>query len=286
MATTFRSTVLFTASLAIAAGTWVISGQNTTGPQYETVRYTNDGLRLEAYLYTPAGPGPFPLVIHRHSGNDPAPRWGAVIARLLTDAGYAVLVPQRRGTGNSEGQLFTEIGDDRDRIGRLRAAFNTAETGDVLAALEAVTRDSGSRIDVQRVAIMGYSAGGSVAVLAAARSDRFRAVIAQAPSTVSWTLEAPFRDAILSAARQVRVPTLCLVAENDNTTESARSICDAVKASGAVASLIVYPAFTPRQPSANPSIAPGHTLFDREEGVSIWGNDVLAFLAKYVRMPP
>lgn len=58
MATTFRSTVLFTASLAIAAGTWVISGQNTTGPQYETVRYTNDGLRLEAYLYTPAGLGP------------------------------------------------------------------------------------------------------------------------------------------------------------------------------------------------------------------------------------
>ena len=72
MATTFRSTVLFTASLAIAAGTWVIPGQNTTSPQYETVRYTTDGLRLEAYLYTPAGPGPPPLVIHRHSGNDPA----------------------------------------------------------------------------------------------------------------------------------------------------------------------------------------------------------------------
>ena len=284
MATTFGSTVLFTASLAIAAGTWKISGQTTPGPQYETVRYTNDGLRLEAYLYTPAGPGPFPLVIHRHSGTEPAPRWGVVIARLLTNAGYAVLVPQRRGTGNSEGQLFTEVGDDR--IGRLRAVFNTAETDDVVGALEAVTRDSGSRINVQRVAIMGYSAGGSVAVLAAARSDRFRAVIAQAPSTVSWTLEAAFRDAILSAARQVRVPTLCMVAENDNTTESARSVCDAVRASGAVANLIVYPAFTPRQPSANPLIAPGHTLFDREEGVSIWGNDVLAFLVKYVRTAP
>jgi hypothetical protein len=46
MATTFRSTVLFTASLAIAPGTWVISGQNTTGPQYETVR---SGTRKVSY---------------------------------------------------------------------------------------------------------------------------------------------------------------------------------------------------------------------------------------------
>ena len=200
MAATFPSSALVTVSLLATAASGVVAVQTKSGAPYETVRYTNDGLRLEAYLYKPAGPGPFPLVIHRHSGTAPASRWGAVIARLLTDAGYAVLVPQRRGTGNSEGQLFTEIGDDRDHIGRLRAAFNTAETGDVLAALEAVTRDSGSRIDVQRVAIMGY--------------------------------------------------------------------------------------FTPREPSANPSVAPGHTLFDREEGVSIWGKDLPAFMAKYIRPAP
>ena len=286
MANTFRRSALFTASLIASAASGVVAVQTTSSPPYETVRYTNDGLRLEAYLYRPAGPGPFPLVIHRHSGTAPASRWGAVIAGLLTDAGYAVLVPERRGMGNSEGQRFTESGTDRDRIARLRAAFNTAEAGDVLAAIEQVAGDSASRIDVQRVAITGYSAGGSVAVLSAARSDRFAAVITQAPSSVSWTLEAPFRDAILSAARRVRVPTLCMVAENDNTTDSARSVCDAVKAGGAVASLVVYPPFTPREPSANPSVAPGHTLFDREEGLSIWGKDLLAFLAKYIRPAP
>ena len=125
-----------------------------------------------------------------------------------------------------------------------------------------------------------------MAVLAAARSDRFGAVITQAPSSVNWTRDPALREAVIGAARRLHIPTLCMVAENDNTTESARSVCDAVKASGAVANLIVYPAFTPRQASANPLIAPGHTLFDREEGVSIWGNDVLAFLAKYVRTSP
>ncbi len=275
----------FTALLVFAAGIWVITSQTTRLP-YETLRYTNDGLRLEAYLYKPVGPGTFPLVIHRHSGTDPGTRWGAVLAPLLTDAGYAVMVPERRGIGNSEGQRFTEVGDDRDRVGRLRAAHLNAEAGDVLAALDHAARARASRIDVQRIAIMGYSAGGSVAVLAATRSDRFRAVITQAPSSVSWTLEAPLREAVIGAARRLRVPTLCQVAENDNTTESARSVCAAVKAGGAVANPIVYPAFMPKEPPANPLVAPGHVLFNREEGLSIWGPDVLAFLAKYVRTPP
>ena len=132
--------------------------------------------------------------------------------------------------------------------------------GDMLAALAHLTRDSPSRIDGQRIAIMGYSAGGSVAVLAAARSDRFRAVITQAPSSVSWNREPALREAIIGAARRLRVPTLCQVAENDNTTESARSVCDAVKGSGTLSNLIVYPPFTPQRLSANPEVAPGHLI--------------------------
>ena len=182
VASTSPSRAAFAVAFVVAASAWVVAGQTTSGP--ETVRFTNDGLRLEAYLYRPDGVGPFPLVVHRHSGADPA-RWGAVIARLLIDARYAVLLPERRGTWNAEGQRFTEFGDDRDRTGRLRAAFIAAEAGDVLAAIEQVTRDTASRIDPQRLAMMGYSAGGSVAVLAAARSDRFRAVITQAPSSIS-----------------------------------------------------------------------------------------------------
>ena len=220
LASTSHSRAAFVVAFVVAASAWVVVGQTTTGPSYETVRFTNYGLRLEAYLYRPAGVGPFPLVVHRHSGADPATRWGAVIARLLTDAGYAVLLPERRGTGNAEGQRFTESGDDRDRIARLRAAFIAAEAGDVLAAIEQVTRDTASRIHSKRLAMMGYSAGGSVAVLAAARSDRFRAVITQAPSSLSWIVEAPLREAILATARRIRVPTLCMVAENDNTTET------------------------------------------------------------------
>ncbi|HEU4778242.1 MAG TPA: hypothetical protein VFS58_00020, partial [Steroidobacteraceae bacterium] len=38
---------------------------------HETLFYTHDGLKLEAYLYVPDGAGPFPLVVYNH-GSVPA----------------------------------------------------------------------------------------------------------------------------------------------------------------------------------------------------------------------
>src|SRR2546426_7259835 len=84
---------------------------------YSTVYYKSGALRIEAYLYLPAGKGPFPLVIDNH-GQYPAgqdriemhtrPR----TSELLTTAGYAVLLPERRGFGKSDGPAF------RDEVNR------------------------------------------------------------------------------------------------------------------------------------------------------------------------
>jgi pimeloyl-ACP methyl ester carboxylesterase len=236
-------------------------------PAPQTVVYTNDGERIEAQLFTPAGSGPFPLVIHVHSGPDTA-AWGPVLARVLGDAGYATMVSTIRGAPFEPAR-------------RVEGMKRAAE--DIVAAIEHLTRDNAYRIDGQRVAIMGYSAGGTVAVITGAMSDRVRAVITQAPSSVGWSREPALREAVIAAARRLRVPTLCLVAENDNTTESARSVCEAVKEWGARSNLIVYPAFTPHLPSTNPEVAPGHMLFGREDGIEVWRKEVLAFLEKSLR---
>jgi dipeptidyl aminopeptidase/acylaminoacyl peptidase len=81
---------------------------------------------------------------------------------VLGDAGYATMISGIRG---APFEPATRVG------GMKRAA------GDMLAALEHLTSDAAYRIDGQRVAIMGYSAGGTVAVLAGAASDRFRGVM-------------------------------------------------------------------------------------------------------------
>src|SRR4051794_38168653 len=88
----FALTASGLATLAAAAAP---SPTPPSPPPYETLFYTHDGLRLEAYLYRPAGAGPFPLVVYNHGSRPGEERveWPvAFMGRLLTGAGYAVLV--------------------------------------------------------------------------------------------------------------------------------------------------------------------------------------------------
>jgi dienelactone hydrolase len=270
---------------ALVAATAVVSTADAQPPSplpYETRFYTHDGLRLEAYLYRPSGPGPFPLVVYSH-GSAPAgeegKEWPApFVARLLVPAGYAVLVPERRGYGKSEGSAFSaDIGADR---GHRYIARMDAEAGDVIAAVDDVTRDPGLRVDSKRVALMGWSFGGIVTTLAAARGPRFSAVVVQAPGALNWDRSADLRAALTKAATRIAAPIQCAVAENDATTESARAICK--HAHGTPAELKVYPPFTPTTLRANS--APGHALFSFQ-GVGIWGPDLLDFLARHLSKP-
>jgi dienelactone hydrolase len=255
----------------------------TAADGHETIFYTAGGLSLEAYVYTPAGGGPYPLVVYNHgsrAGEEREERPIAFIGHLLTEAGYAVLIPERRGYGKSEGKAFSdEIGADR---GAKFVARLQSETDDALAALEYVLRSRSNLIDARRIAMMGWSFGGIVAVLGAGRSDRFAAVVAQAPGALTWDRSQELREALTTAAGHIHVPLQCVVAENDATTESARTVCSTASKHGAPAQLKIYPSFTPTELRV-PANAKGHALFG-PQGVSIWRDDVLAFLSK--TLPP
>jgi dienelactone hydrolase len=97
--------------------------QSTPGqgaPSYKTISYKSGALNIEAYLYLPVRPVPAPLVVYNHgsrAGNERTERAFGFVGRLLTDAGYAVLVPERRGSGQSDGQPFSEeIGTDKGKL--------------------------------------------------------------------------------------------------------------------------------------------------------------------------
>jgi len=273
---------LWATVVAMFAVAGMVAAQPPSPLPYETRFYTHEGLRLEAYLYRPSGPGPFPLVVYNHGSAPPGEEgkeWPApFIARLLVPAGYAVLVPERRGYGRSEGAPFSaDIGADR---GHRYIARMDAEAGDVVAAVDDVTRDPSLRIDSKRVAVVGVSFGGIVTTLAAARGPRFAAVVVQAPGALNWDKSPELRAALVVAAPKIAVPIQCVVAENDRTTESARAVCK--NAHGTPAELKVYPPFTPTTLRENS--APGHALFSFQ-GVQIWGPDLLAFLARHLAAP-
>ncbi|MFO1183577.1 MAG: alpha/beta fold hydrolase [Bauldia sp.] len=241
------------------------------------VFYPSDGLKIQAYVSRPAGRGPFPLVIFNHGSRAGQERRSVpftYMANLYAAAGYAVLVPERRGYGESEGPTFAEaVGAD---LGPRFLARMEEEAGDVIAAMHYA--GTLPFVDAQRVAVAGWSFGGIVSLLAAARPEAaFRAVIDQAGGSLTWRRSAALQTALTAAAKTIRVPVLFMIAANDAAPEAVSSLAQARAAARLPAELKTYPPFTP---TANPeNIAPGHLIFGLE-GVRIWGKDATAFLAK------
>lgn len=142
---------------------------------------SDDGTTIDGWLVTPPGvsePRQLPLVTWVHGG----PAWlhragftgaGREVAQLLAAQGYAVLLPNPRGSTN-RGVAFTEaaIGD-----------FGGGDWHDVRSGIDALV--SAGIADPARLAIGGWSYGGYMAAWAISQTDRFAAAIVGAGIT-NW----------------------------------------------------------------------------------------------------
>ncbi len=125
------------------------------GVPHENVSFTtSDGLRLEGW-YVPTQNGATIVVVPGRKGPQKP-------AKLLAQHGYGVLLFDRRGEGESEG----------DPNG-----FGWAGTRDVEAAV-AFLRDR-PEVDENRIGGLGLSVGGEVLLQAAAESDELQAVVSE-----------------------------------------------------------------------------------------------------------
>ena len=266
--------ILLAAVLSAVAGSGFAA---ELSPPYQEVFYASGPLRIQAYLYKPAGGGPFPLIVYNHgsrSGSERVPVPFTNIAAPFTAAGYAVLVAERRGYGRSDGPTATEeLGSD---IGPRLVARLGAETDDVLAALDFLK--TVAFVDSGRLGIMGWSLGGIVTMLAISRSTAFKAAVDQAGGALTWDHSAAVREALEDAARHARAPLMLLVAANDRTTESITAVDRVLTQRNWPHETKIYPPFVPRSGFAG---APGHAIFGRE-GVAIWRADVIAFLDRHL----
>ena len=143
-------------------------------------RDRNPKVAIEAELFfPPAGTEPFPAVVLMHGSGGRGARLDRY-ARTLNDEGFAAVVLDSFGPRG-----VRTIG------GRQEQVSTASMIGDVYALLEIL--DSHPRIDGARVAIVGFSKGGSVAMLSAdekvrknlAKGDRrFAAHVAFYPGCV------------------------------------------------------------------------------------------------------
>ena len=268
---------LLLALLACAVATAAHSQAAADAPKYLDIFYASGSLRIQAYLYKPEGDGPFAAVIYNHGSRDGRERESNAfphVGRMLTRAGYAVLVPERRGYGKSDGELWrNEVGSNQGGlIPRLQA-----ETADVLASVDYLR--SLPYVDAKRLAVMSWSFGGIVTMLATSRSNAFAAAVNQAGAALTWDGNSSVRGALISAAEKSTTPTLFMVAKNDRTTSSITTLAEIFKTRNFPHQLVVYEPFTPTRGGA---AAPGHAIFS-SQGANLWEKDVVEFLGRYLR---
>jgi len=234
--------------------------------------------RIDVTVFKPEGAGPFPLLVLSHgSPRSPAQRRAGGRLRLAAQSepfvamGFAVLVPTRRGYGDSEGAWAEGFGSCASPD-YYSAGLETAR--DMRAAVDAVR--GAPWADARRVVLAGQSAGGFGSV--AASSAPFEGLVGVinfaggrgsfAPDRVCG--EGRLVEAMARYGRAARVPELWIYSANDRYfgPALARRMHAAFVGSGGAAEFVEAP----------PTGLDGHGYFAR--AIDDWVPRVAAFLRR------
>ena len=142
---------------------------------------------LEIVVFKPEGAGPFPTLVFNHgsvgNGNDPKEVGHTVtypeLASFYNEKGWAVVFPQRRGRGKSEGRYAEGWETSRGRYS-CDPAIAMASMEHALLDQDAIDNYLATRTDVdaKRMLVGGHSKGGILAMALAARHpERYLGVV-------------------------------------------------------------------------------------------------------------
>ena len=261
-----------------------INAYTVAGP--ETVFVRSGSLRLRALVWRPPGKGPFPAVFFNHGRGLTPLTEGRVegiteLGQLFARHGYVLMALFRRGEDLSANQgVF--IGDllERERAARGVEAeerlkvrlMESDHLADAIAGLTALRQRS--EVDPCRVAVIGHSFGGSLALLVAERAKFLRAAVIFAAAAGSWETSAELRKRLISAVGRIDLPVLSIYAANDYSITPGEILNTEMARREKVHRLKLFPAF-------GQTAKEGHWFVYL--GVATWEQDVFAFLDPIMR---
>jgi poly(3-hydroxybutyrate) depolymerase len=259
---------LLVAALLVAAVPACGSGrappQTTATPGFHQVKFQSRGLALTGYLWIPrtesaAHPLRLPAVVWNHGSEQYVPvRLGSALAKFYNNAGFVFFMPVRRGHLPSPGTYRTTL------AGLLAEVQDVAAGITYLRGLPVVDRN--------RIVVSGGSNGGIMALLAADEGLGLRAAIAFAPGAESWA-NTGLRDALVTAAQSVKIPTFIIQAQNDYSLGPVRVLGQIVAGNKVLPHQAkIYPAYGTTHEE-------GHAEF-ATAGFGVWGQDVLTFVGQ------
>jgi len=253
-----------------------------TGGQLWLIPSPQPGLLMRATLFRPPGDGPFPLAVVNHGSDQVAvershmamPAFPALTAWLVA-RGYAVVLPQRPGHGETGGPYL----EDQGPCTRARYAESGRATADsIAAAIDFMTKQP--FIKPTGVLVIGNSAGGWGALALASRNPANVAAVVN----VSGGRGGHNRgradnncspDRLIAAAgefgRTARIPTLWLYAENDSffPPDISGEMAEVFNRSGGDVHYVLLP----------PISGDGHALINTSPPAAPWAAPLAQFLA-------
>jgi dipeptidyl aminopeptidase/acylaminoacyl peptidase len=266
------------------------AGVNLTLPKAKSISWKSRQFPVQGWLLFPTDFDPakkYPLLVAVHGG--PAwiaqPYWRApdFNTTIFTSLGYFVFYPNARGSFG-QGEAFTQAN---------RRDWGFGDLDDMVAGVDRVVEDY--PVDGNRVGILGWSYGGSTAMMAVTRTQRFRAAVAGAGagdwqsyygqnSIDKWMIPyfgasvyddpaAYLRVSAISHVREAKTPTLFLVGELDGEAPPAQSIemWHALKELNVPTQLVIY-------------ADEGHAFFKQADRVDVTLR-ALQWFEKYLGQP-
>lgn len=235
---------------------------------------------LHGLLWRPGGPGPFPAVLFNHgsySSTDPLPSKDPdSIAAPFLRHGFEFLFLFRRGVGLSrdqgpaEGTLMDQAriaGGQAHRNARQLQLLETESLAEARAGLAFLRLRP--EVDLQRVAVVGHSFGGSLTLLLAEGDTTLSAVVVFGAAAGSWANSPALQARLLGTVKQLTTPALFLHAANDYSVAPGQDLAGEMHRLGRTSELRLYPA-------VGQSAADGHNFLYHVP--SLWEADVIAFL--------
>ncbi|RQR61408.1 hypothetical protein DIE18_12985 [Burkholderia sp. Bp9125] len=225
---------------------------------------------LEATLFKPDGPGPFPLVVFNHGKNpgdlhqQPRSR-PLAFAREFVRRGYAVIAPNRRGFAGSGG-TYQQEGCDVAKNGLAQAA-------DVDATVRYMAHQP--YVDASRVVVAGTSHGGLASIAYGTEAaPGVRGIINFSGGLRQDLCEGWQRnlvDAFDQYGARTAVRSLWLYGDNDSvwTPALVAQMHDAYASHGTLAQFVDFGRYKDD----------AHRLIVDRDGVPVWWPAVHAFLA-------
>ena len=226
---------------------------------------------LEATLFKPDGPGPFPLVVFNHGKNQGdlhlQPRSRPIaFAREFVRRGYAVISPNRQGFAGSGG-AYRQEGCNVTKNG-------IAQADDIGATVRYMSHQS--YVDASRIVVAGTSHGGLASLAYGTEAARGVRGIINFSGGLRQDLCDGWQHNLVDAFDQygahTAVPSLWLYGDNDSvwTPSLVAQMHDAYVAHGTRAQFVDFGSYKDD----------AHRLIVDRDAVSVWWPAVNAFLAE------